>query len=271
MTLVVCWRDNESLILAADTKISGDSAVTYTEGGPKLFLVPVIAHANRNGQIFKHNYPSFGFAYAGSSLIAQSVHAMASTCLQNLSGDEIYVSPSIFDVADLFMKCAGQYIKEMMFWRPSTVPAFEAFIFGHCPEKRDYLIHHLKISLKGDELNVGHEGHYVEQGSAFFIGSGANEFVKVHEKYRDDAIPLSVYENFELVLTGKKVPSVGGSRQFAIATSEGVELVPALIPVADEDHGCKIEILGCDVLNFGKVGNYSIGHKIFGRLKTDLP
>ena len=264
MTLVVCWRDNQSLTVVADTKISAEGLVTYTDGGPKIFQVPITAYAIEEEKIRRRTYPSMGFAYAGSTLIAQSVLAMASTCLQNLSGDIDRLGPSMLEVADLFLKCATQYTKEMLFWRPKQYPGFEALIFGFCPKLGDYLVYHLMTTIDGEMVNMRHEGHYAVVGSAFSIGSGVEEFRRIFEDYKVRGEAITAFENFELVLTGCKVPSVGGSRQYATATSQGVDLVPVMIPVEGEDFGCRIEVLGCDVLRLGPVGDYSIAHKVMG-------
>jgi hypothetical protein len=143
-------------------------------------------------------------------------------------------------------------------------PIFEAFIFGFCPKLQDYLVYHLRPTVIDGLLNIRHDGHYVTFGGAFVIGSGREEFKRILADHNRIGEPLSVFENFELVLNGKKVPSVGGSRQYAAATLRGVELVPGLIPVDGEPGQCRIEVLGCDVSTLGDVGNYSIGHSAIG-------
>lgn len=264
MTLVVCWRTGDGLTVAADTKISGDGDATLTEGGPKIFQVGIAAYQKIGGQTRKRIYPSMGYAYAGSSLIAQSVLAMATTCLQNLSGDVGKAGPSLLNVADLFMKCAVQYTKEMLFWRPGQYPGFEAFIFGYCPNLKDFLVYHLRTTAEDGLVNIRHDGYYVEHGKCFHIGSGVSEFVKLYNEYKSRGEPLSPFENFELVLTGKRVRSVGGSRQYASASRRGVELLPAFIPVEGETYSGRIEVLGCDVSSFGDVGEYSVAHYVIG-------
>jgi hypothetical protein len=256
------------MVVAADTRISDPSptggALPYTDGGPKIFTVPVAVHNNVNGLSRKVTFPSFGFAYAGSSLIAQSVHALASTCLQNLSGELADQGPSLKDVADLYLRCATRYTKEMLGWKPSHYPAFEAFIFGRCPKLADYLVYHLRTTVDDGVVNLRHDGHYVEEGSALHIGYGVPEYRRIFDEYKARGEPLSAFENFELVLTGRKVPSVGGSRQYASASRSGVELRPALIPVEGEGFSCRLEVLGVDLSDFGSVGNYEIGYEVIG-------
>lgn len=275
MTLVVCWWENDGMLVAADTRISevglGGGALPYTDGGPKIFTTPVIIHQTVEGEVQKRVLPSFGFAYAGSSLIAQSVHALASLCLQNLSGSLVGVGPSLKEVSDLYMRCAVQYTKEMLAWRPNQYPAFEAFIFGFCPALKDFLVYHLRTTVDDGMVNIRHNGHYVEKGTAFHIGSGTTEFVRIFNEYKERDEPLSVFENFELVLTGHKIPTVGGSRQYASASQAGVELQPVLIPVEGDGFSCRIEALGCDLSEIGSVGAYAVGHNVIGpRLAGDL-
>jgi hypothetical protein len=268
MTLVVCWRQAEKVIVAADTRISqagpSGGALPLTDGGPKIFTIPITAYEAQDKQVRSRSFAPMGFAYAGSSLVAQSVHALASTCLQNLSGPSNLQGPSLKDVADLYLKCAVRYTKEMLGWRPGRYPGFEAFIFGFCPHLKDYLVYHLRTTVDDEMVNIRHDGHYVETGSAFHIGSGVSEFVRILRDYKERGQSLTVWENFELVLTGSKVPSVGGSRQYASVTPNGVQLTPALIPMEGENHSCRIEVLGCDVTELGSVGGFSLAHQVVG-------
>jgi hypothetical protein len=275
VTLVVCWREADSITVAADTRISqvapGGGALPYTDGGPKIFTVPMVVHQNVLGKPQRRSLPNFGFAFAGSSLIAQSVHALASICLQNLSGALTGDGPSLRQVADLYMRCSVQYTKEMLSWRPHQYPALEAFIFGYCPNLKDYLVYHLRTTVDDGVVNLRHDGHYVEEGSAFHIGSGVSEFIRVFEEHKERREPLTPFENFELVITGRKVPSVGGSRQYASASRDGVELRPALIPVEGDAFSCRIEALGCDLSELGSVGEYAVGHHVIGpKLAGDM-
>lgn len=260
MTLIVAWRQGSTLRVVADTRIASPTssgALILTDHGPKILITPIVAYDKSNSR--RQEYPSVGFAFAGSTLIGQTVHAISSTCLQNLSGDVGKAAPALKEVADLYLKCMVTCTKEMVGMQ-GKYPPLEAFLFGYCTTLKELLIYHLRTVIEGDEVRIRHDGFFVNEDDAYHIGSGVPKFCEIFEEYRARNEPLSPLENFELVLSGNKVSSVGGSHQYAVVTPTGVSLVPSLVKVDGESFGCRLEVLGCDLGDLEPVGNFSIGH-----------
>lgn len=101
MTLVVCWKSKEKLSCVADTRLS-NSGTTISDSGGKIFVIPVgLRKFDENIVKEKVNY-TLGFAFCGSTLLANNTHIIASNCSQLLRNDSDDVFPS-----------AGNYCKHV--------------------------------------------------------------------------------------------------------------------------------------------------------------
>lgn len=267
MTLVACWFARGELTVAADTRLSnsGDTggAVRITDRATKIFTTPV-SIAERKGKSWRHrDYPPIGFAFAGSSLFANSIQAVAAISLQNLFGKIGGIGPSIFEIAELYervTKLIGDDIGESQ----GRFPDLQAFVFGYCRRKKENSLWALATHVEANELQITLDELNTQDGIAYAIGSGADEFVRIHGEHRAEGVTLTPFDNFELVVRSGKVPSVSSHRQYATCTKGGARLVPALVPSKSKDDPVTISIIGCDARELGPVGTFSVGHEVLG-------
>lgn len=226
MTLVSVWLAPNKLTCATDSRISGDTS-TLTDVGGKLFVVPVKCKYLESGKWIDGVSYTLGFAFAGSTLLANNTQALASTLTQIFTSKDFDI-PSALTVARLYAKCAEHAISDMN-WRSSDHKFFESIIFGYCPIEREFICYKIEPNLSDSSFSmVVRKLH----GNGLFVtafGTGAKDFLDIirRETTPDGCCPdpLAV---FRYIVENEVNSSVGGNIQLAEATEDGVSILPVL-------------------------------------------
>ena len=269
MTLIIAWRTDNGLIVAADSKIGSASRTGYgtlTEVGPKIFEIPLKAKKGGLENFPTKHFPSFGYAFAGSTLAAQSIHAVAGTYLQNLTSFDVEQGPSLNSVAALYKRCAQYIFDEQKSWNSSSAN-FHAVVFGYCDRECSYQLHELKV-VNG---KVTQEKFIPELGGLIYFGSGQDKLTDILDNPQQlGKEPIHPSELLQLIIDDGSEPTVGGTVQYAMSSGEGTFLRPLMR--SDKNGQMTISILGIDLNTLGMVENFVIGHHaiVFPSKKTNI-
>jgi hypothetical protein len=277
MTIAVVWyREKfDELWAVADTRISRErngSVEIVTDGGPKLFVVPLTCRYGKHPNIKRSHRLSFGFAYAGNSIAALSTHAFVTARADNLYNAEKMGVPKLADLAELFRKVGEHYVREMCsrvsFDADHKLNAFQGLVFGFCPTTHAYDLH--QIEPRFSASGVAFEVYKMElRPKVYFpIGSGTASFAalsnELQHKYSGSPENTGVMLTMKEYLKNPQRPDVGGSYQVGVADKKGFRLRPVLEPIKGEDLAADFVHLGFDLTRLGKVGNYQIGDMAVG-------
>jgi hypothetical protein len=138
LTAIAIWCNTEipeypSLWAAADSLVSRNSGSPLIGDAAKLFSLPVICRSPSSDGFFSKfsSQHSYGYAFAGSTLLGQNAYLSLVPLLTNLISREPY-SPSLGDVAayvSKYLTVAYDDVKVSM--GPDAM--FSIVIFGWCP------------------------------------------------------------------------------------------------------------------------------------------
>jgi len=105
MTAIAIWYNKEietnpSLWVVSDSRVSKGASVLI-EDAAKIFTLPIICKAPGTSDFFTDIYyqHSYGFCFAGSTLMGQNSFLALQPLLSNLSSAEHYI-PSIEDIGN---------------------------------------------------------------------------------------------------------------------------------------------------------------------------
>lgn len=266
MTLVMLWRSDKGIAVAADTRIS-DGTSPITDAGPKLFQIPIVAMPfglDTKPQRFE----DVGFAFAGNTLSAQSTVSMASTCLQNLVGPEPVVAPSLAEISDYICRCADYIVRSREFARPLDSSRFEAAVFGYCKREERFAAFVLDFESDQDGVATARSTEFDLTTQLLLLGSGSQKVRDLIDlQLSRKAIPVHPTSLLAAIIDDPAEPSVGGNFQYARGDESGVRLVPAAVLV--EAHRVELSVLGCPMGELGDIaGMYPSNAHIRG---PDLP
>ncbi|USD65822.1 hypothetical protein [Vibrio sp. SCSIO 43136] len=234
MTSIICWRNQEEtdgLWAVSDSRVSSGSSV-MTDNCPKLFSL--VASTFLEQDYLKLNPKrlfTFGFGFAGSTLIGTNVKEMLSMFVSNLSEINYYDMPdypfedklpSLMDVAVLSKKIAERYIHSMGQCFPQSARC-EFVIFGYCPKYKKYTA--IKLSncpsspaeIKLEEVDVSNGAYLILGDQKERIGElvedNKSKFeVKSLNWWRSPFIALAN------ILREEDAGSIGGYLQFCLST-----------------------------------------------------
>lgn len=266
MTLVMLWRSNKGISVAADTRIS-DGKSPITDAGPKLFQIPIVAMPF--GLDAKtQRFADVGFAFAGNTLSAQSTVSMASTCLQNLVGPEPIVAPSLAEISDYVCRCAEYIVRSREFARPRDSSRFEAAVFGYCKREERFAAYVLEFESDENGLATARSTEFDLTTQVLLLGSGSAKVRNLLDlQVSKKAIPVHPTSLLAAIIDDPEEPSVGGNFQYAMGDESGVRLAPAAVLV--RPHQVEFSVLGCRMTEFGDIaGMYPSNAHIRG---PDLP
>jgi hypothetical protein len=177
MTLVVIWHSGAEITAVADTRISNAGQIAM-DAGTKLFIVPITVHSDkphREGQIAQH---SLGLAFAGSTLLANNCHGIASALTQQFRSRGDPLLPSAKGIADIYA-AVGQHVTRDLNSRrarPEDWTFFHAAIFGYCPVLKTLCVYVLTPELSGTDFKMIIAEHKMTERQVITLGSGSKLF-----------------------------------------------------------------------------------------------
>jgi|SRR5688572_29582001 len=232
MTAIAIWPNDEepqhpTLWIAADSRISGVDAVPLLQDGAKIFSLPIVCRApGPNGFFSRVSYAhSFGYCFAGSTLMGQNAYLALVPLLGNLVVRADYV-PAMADVASYVHRYLLHTFDDFKA-RVGERAMFEAAIFGYCGRTNRLTAFHIEPSLdEGIWTLKCFERADITVGHPFYLG-----VEKTHMMARFAAAVGSVAPGRPLsrmprhviqdCISEESFSSIGGDVQLGIADSFG--------------------------------------------------
>lgn len=263
MTLIACWAEQTTVRCLTDARLTFQKGTGIGANiGSKVAVIPVEVWASEGiGGAHKVALShSFGYAFAGSSLIASTTYARASSMTQMLRADNEIELPSLKEVADLFAKVAEDHSRELRFTQPEADLA-TLLIFGYC-----------KVTKAGKIFAISPEESKTDfcmrvdevKDSAWIGGSGAPLFFKIAKELSDAGVIRSVSEIFVRALRSADALEhmVGGLPESVTAGVDGAS-IDKVLHFSGPDHAALQEsVLGYPQNHSASsVGKLGIGFK----------
>ena len=248
---------------------SGDSQVSQVGGSPlieegaKMFSLPIVCRSIGADGFFSNIYfaHSFGYCFAGSTLMGQNSFLSAGPLLMTLVSEDQCI-PSMEDVAHYllrFMSKSHDHYKAVA----QSGAQFEAAIFGWCHSAKALGAWHFKPScasgiwklvvekcdfhLPGRFLYLGDYKDHAQAELAQVISSGLN----------NERAPRSVIQN---LIKDPNFSSIGGDEQLAMANEFGFQPYLLARPIETGSPTGKITYLGIELTDeFASVGKARVG------------
>jgi hypothetical protein len=233
MTSIICWRNQEEtdgIWAVSDSRVSTGTCV-MTDNCPKLFSI--CANTFLENDYFKLNPKrlfTFGFGFAGSTLIGTNVKEMLSMFVSNLSELQYYDAPdypfekklpSLMDVADLCKVIAERYIHSMGQCFPKSTRC-EFVLFGYCIKNKTYTAIKLSNSPESPaEISISEVD--VSNGAYLILGDQKERIAEVIENTKVKFVHQSLnwwrspFIALANVLREDDAGSIGGYLQFCLS------------------------------------------------------
>ncbi|MEA9753077.1 hypothetical protein VDG03_19085 [Xanthomonas campestris pv. raphani] len=256
MTLLMIWRDESGISVAADSRISNENS-TLTDIGQKIFSIPVfvtpfgVSMSNSgNGRYF----PNIGLAFVGNTLLAQATAALVATLLSSLAAENADEGPITEDVAELVKRCLNHVVNEQMFWR-SIKPAVEIVLFGISSDAHDFNVYDIYFEMLDGKYESKMEAVSLKAGGISFLGSGSDSLIRRLEE--KSSVPGSVVHPLNLlreIISEGDEKSVGGGIQFARLSSSGFKIHPVM--EVNRSGLAELSVLGVPASKIGLIGKF---------------
>ncbi|HGZ7308682.1 TPA: hypothetical protein ACOL2E_002866 [Vibrio parahaemolyticus] len=263
MTLLVAWKLEDELGVAADTRVSSGDSVISDNGG-KILSFNVESQRFDGEQLVERYQCKYGFAFCGSTLLAQNAHAIASTCAQMFWSNTEKCAPSLLDITNVYRHAAREVTNDINFRKmQGELSVFEGMIFGYCPEKQNLGIGLVSPS-KNPQGGIDYTSQvlFLDNGQVYHTGSGSEEFKRQLEIKDQHGNPRPVLKLIEAVIDEDSVPSVGGDIQLATATEKSVDISAVLKQCIDDPEKVTITVNGVSVDNIEGLSGFAIGKTV---------
>jgi hypothetical protein len=233
VTAVAIWLSDEvaerpSLEAAADTQVSVRGVRTLISDASKVLPLSVAClspspDSESPPKVSRHTY---GYAFAGSTLLGQNTYLSLSALLENLIATEPYV-PSLEAVAGYAHDYLSSVFDEAKVRGEESL--FEVALFGHCPIRETFSAYHYKPVPSSESMQMRMESYEsLSAGDHIYLGSYKSAFEEALTIARlgppKPGRPLSrapkhVIEDF---IRAEDKPEVGGDLQLWSAYSTGL-------------------------------------------------
>lgn len=263
MTLVVIWHSGTEITALADTRISS-AGRTATDAGSKLFTITLAVQTlspDFKNETAQH---SLGLAFAGSTLLANNCHGIASSLTQQLRSPSKPFLPSMYGVAQIYA-AVGKHVTADFNSRKANSKDwtfFEAAIFGYCKVANDLRVYHLKPDMSGGTFSMSTIEYTMLPSMVVTLGSGSSLF---HEfRVEEAAVGRgSAQSLFKRVVDSGKLKDVGGYAQYAKADAHGARMVPTIIQSPTDPDKKTLSVLGFDIWSLGEIEGLDFGQEAF--------
>lgn len=265
MTILCCWREKEIVRCLADARLTFDEANPgiAADVGSKLAVVPTSVWGKvGDGQYARTHNHSFGFAFAGSSLIGATTFLRASSITQLLRADGEAQLPSVEDVASLFARVSTANTREVKATLPDAEPS-SALIFGYCPVQSKPRVFQLSPAMRADQFETVVQEVFPTRTEPLLVGTGSALFQTVARELFDAGVPRDVAEVFVRTLRDPRAREhrIGGvpSSMTSNAAGTSVDLILFWDGLAD---GVSEYVLGLAIQDAGgSVGKLGVAYQ----------
>ncbi|KZK97953.1 MULTISPECIES: hypothetical protein [unclassified Pseudovibrio] len=266
MTLVALWNENGVVKCVADTRLSSGvnpntgRANTLIDSGGKMAVIAVSVKPATSNAKHVGRFYSCGFAFAGSTILAQNTHFIASTCTQTMYSDNERALPSISQVGEIYSK-AGEYVAKDLNSREHK-GQFTALIFGYCPVEGNQVVCMITPTIQEGVFRMISTKITLTNGQCIAIGSGKEKFKKALRTTNSIGINQGPMSAFNQVVSDPMTSDVGGFAQIMIANIDGVEICPVLYP--NHDETVALTINGFDTSLIDPIEGIAFGNTAIG-------
>lgn len=267
MTSIVVWPNKTSgrpaIWVASDSRVSRPEGGLLIEDGAKIFGLPVVCRGVGADGFFSDIYfaHSFGYCFAGSTLMGQNAFLTLTPLLTTLISSERYV-PSMHDVALFMLRFISRTFDEYKS-RAAGGAFFEAALFGWCHAKKALEIWHFKPSDESGVWEMTLEQIVSsESGTFLYLGSYKEHAVSLLKQAiandnEAQRAPRRVVQN---LIRDESLPLIGGEEQLAIANEFGFQAYALVRPVEHGKPQAYMSYLGVELTNeIASVGRAQVG------------
>lgn len=233
MTAIAIWCNHEvqqspGLWVAGDSRISASPESVLIDDGSKLFALPVICRSPGPDGFFSHvSYAhSFGYCFAGSTLMAQNTYLALIPLLGNLVATANYV-PSLADVAKFMFAYLSRTFDEYKA-RVGEKAVFEVALFGFCHSTGSLSAFHFKPKIDGGTCTLACNEHLNMRDRDFlYLGDARDRVTKrLTSAFSGQSVPgrpLSRIPRHVIqdCIDDESFPRIGGELQIGIADALG--------------------------------------------------
>jgi len=242
VTSIVVWPNFElpnapSMWVVGDTLVSGAAGQPLIGDAAKIFGLSVVCRAPGAQGFFSEVYfaHSFGYCFAGSTLMGQNSYLAIAPLLSNLISATRYV-PSMSDVADFTMRYVGRAYDQYKV-RAAAQATFEVCLFGWCHREQSLEAWHFCPDLIKGELKMTSTRYSSMRFSDFvYLGSHKDRASKLlKEAFGQSAQPglpaqRAPRQVVQSLIDDEAYPEIGGDQQLAIANEHGFQPYTLLRP-----------------------------------------
>lgn len=268
MTSIVIWPNYEvpgrpAVWVAGDSRISRSEGGILIEDGAKLLGLPVVCRAPGEDNFFSEIYfaHSFGYCFAGSTLMGQNAYLAIAPLLTTLVSPERYV-PSMEDIATFvftFLRRTFDAFKV----RAAAGAFFETALFGWCHVKKSLEIWHFRPDDSTGiwEMTVKRVAD-IQRGTFLYLGSYKDRVVPLLQQAMatDNALQRAPRQIVQNLIRDDSFPAIGGDEQLAIANEYGFQAYTLAKPVEPGKPQGHLTYLGIELTN----ENASVGRTRVG-------
>lgn len=252
IVLVISSKNNDEINAYSDSRISDKNPLL--DGVAKLLPLSVRVFDVNNKVIFSN---SFGFAFAGSSLVAQTVYSFASASLQALRTDTGNEIPSLEEVSKFIAFVLKNTAKEMgSKVIPATRVQTSLFIFGYCPVEKARKLFKAETQISPTFEILFAELNVAEEATCHCIGDQIAIDMLIAKQSSTGTVDYPTELNN--LIKSSDAPMVGGDLQAMIANELGASITPILHKT--EGHPDKWNLLNQDFSDI-TVGPCHFKHK----------
>lgn len=258
MTLISIWGNSERLWCAADTKIAGPTT-TLTIRGSKIIPLTMNCYTASTSGFFTDIAlrRTFGFCYAGSTLVAHLTFDTLSACLSSLICVGGTTLPSLCDVGSLTARLMKAYVSDIGVSKPDVTT--EIAIVGCCPQTQKLTALHLKMVICEGCLGITCDTISPTAENPLLLGEK-----KAKENYtnisRESLLEPKPLSQLERLIRKNEVDLVGGSCQIGFTVGQDFQLVALTRPIEPGKAQSTMKFVGFDLFSeIGDVGPCQVG------------
>lgn len=269
MTLVMIWKDraDERLWAVSDSRVSDPKhagRVRLTDRGAKLLEARAVLHRARFPD---PNIPikerTFGFAYAGSSLIALQAYAAVIPLWARLETPEANDLPSIRAFADHLAIFVREYALEVSSASSGACGQLvqcECALFGFDEQSRAFDGYVVSACLQGNVVSASlRQMTMSDPGTVQFMGNGKEnasiELGKLCKELATQELAREPLQYIRQFIANERRDDVGGGVQIGIATRHGFSIHFDVQPLSVGSGAATAKYRGFDVSKIGQVGD----------------
>lgn len=266
MTIVVSWISDGQAYCLTDSRLSfaKDRPAFGANIGSKIATMPIRLLGKHDNA---ENYETYfshevGFAYSGSSTVANATFTRISSMTQMLRSEDKTTIPSLKDIAEATAMVAEFHCRELI----------EAVVFGYCPVEMKALIFRISADWETGKFSMVATLVDNAEMNPVIFGSGAPLFQRVSQELSTAGIQRSIYEVFARTIRHSEARDhfIGGIPESARFSADGAHHHAVLFWDGTENGQIQETVLGFPYgTEVPRVGKFGVATQAF-ELDTDF-